>query len=60
MNASAAKFKGAILCPDENGKAEGTPLYNAMAFPFHLKDKACKACGRPLYQHGFVKTEEKP
>lgn len=56
---SKAKLRGRIYCPkDANsipiGKGESLMAPEAMAFPFHLKGKICKICGKPSADHIVV------
>lgn len=48
------KYQAHIVCPDENGGIDGEPMFNALAFSWHLIGKFCKKCGKPVAEHGLV------
>ena len=48
------KLVARMVCPNKRGKIIGTPMWKAMAFPFHLKDRNCKKCGKSAVEHGLV------
>jgi hypothetical protein len=52
-----AKSQSRIYCPGDPELAligKGESLLESMAFPFHLKGKVCKLCGKPSADHIVV------